>query len=75
MFKNAEYNTSMDIYGKISAYQKVNRLIHHKLKCAEDFQINLPNLILRIKKKNYNGLSSKVALTELVYAFNSLAVQ
>jgi len=67
---NAEYNTSHDILlAKFSAYQKLIGYLYHKLNVLEDSN-NLPNLNFKNKKK-LQWTSSKVALTELVYALNS----
>jgi hypothetical protein len=68
-FLNPEYNTSHDILlAKFSAYQKLTNYLYHKLREIEGSN-NFTKINLNSKKK-LHWTSTKVALTELVYALN-----
>tara|TARA_R110000868_G_scaffold37400_1_gene132356 strand:+ start:1490 stop:2326 length:837 start_codon:yes stop_codon:yes gene_type:complete len=68
-FLNPEFNTSHDLLlAKFSAYQKLINYLYAKLNELEDSD-NLVNAKMTSKKK-LHWTSTKVALTELVYALN-----
>ena len=68
-YLNPEYNTSHDLLlAKFSAYQKLITYLYAKLNKLEDYE-NIGQFKMTSKKK-LHWTSTKVALTELVYALN-----
>lgn len=67
-FLNSDYNTSHDLLlAKLKANQKLSKYLHLKLITLESSKLNINFSNTTLQKKLY-WTSSKVALTELIYA-------